>query len=29
MKLFAPLMTGEVRTFPGEQLPEAWEWLKY
>jgi SpoIIAA-like len=28
MKLFAPLMTGESRTFPGEQLPEAWEWIK-
>jgi SpoIIAA-like len=28
MKLFAPLMSGETRTFPGEQLPEAWEWIK-
>jgi hypothetical protein len=28
MKLFAPLMQGETKTFPPEQLPEAWQWLK-
>jgi hypothetical protein len=28
MKLFAPLMQGEMRTFPQEQLPKAWQWLK-
>jgi hypothetical protein len=28
MKLFAPLMKGEVKTFSGDQLPKAWEWLK-
>jgi SpoIIAA-like len=28
MKLFAPLMQGEMKTFPEEHLPEAWEWLK-
>jgi SpoIIAA-like len=28
MKLFAPLMQGEMRTFPPEHLPEAWQWLK-
>jgi hypothetical protein len=28
MKLFAPLMQGEVKIFAGDQLPQAWEWLK-
>jgi SpoIIAA-like len=28
MKLFAPLMAGEARIFHGDQLPEAWEWIK-
>jgi hypothetical protein len=27
-KLFAHVMTGEVKTFPGEQLAAAWEWIK-
>jgi hypothetical protein len=28
MKLFAPLMQGDVKTFSGEKLPQAWEWIK-
>ncbi len=28
MKLFAPLMEGEMKNFPREQLQEAWDWLK-
>jgi hypothetical protein len=28
MKLFSPLLRGELRTFPRSQLQEAWEWLK-
>lgn len=28
MKLFAPLMQGEVKTFPTNQLPNAWEWIR-
>jgi SpoIIAA-like len=28
MKLFAPLMQGDVKTFPGEQLSKAWEWIR-
>ena len=28
LKLFAPLMQGEVRVFSGGQLPEAWEWIR-
>ena len=28
VKLFAYLMKGQVKTFPRDQLPEAWEWLK-
>lgn len=28
MKLFAPLMPGEIKSFPREELPAAWEWLK-
>jgi hypothetical protein len=28
MKLFAPLMKGELKNFPREQLAAAWEWLK-
>jgi hypothetical protein len=27
-KLFAPLMEGDVKTFPGNQLPQAWEWIR-
>jgi hypothetical protein len=27
MKLFAPLMPGDVKVFAGEQLSEAWEWM--
>jgi hypothetical protein len=27
-KLFAHVMPGEVKTFPGEQLAAAWEWIK-
>ena len=28
MKLFAPLMQGEVKTFSGDQLAKAWDWLR-
>jgi hypothetical protein len=28
MKLFAPLMKGEVKVFSGEQLSKAWEWIR-
>jgi hypothetical protein len=28
VKIFAPLMEGEVRTMLGEQLAEAWEWIQ-
>ncbi len=28
MKLFAPLMKGDYKTFAGDQLAEAWEWIK-
>jgi hypothetical protein len=28
MKLFAPLLKGELKSFPREQLSAAWEWLK-
>jgi len=28
MKLFSPLMSGEVKTFSRAQLQEAWEWVK-
>ena len=28
MKLFAPLMKGDVKTFSGDQLPEAWDWIR-
>ena len=28
VKLFAQFMVVEVRTFPDEQLQEAWEWIK-
>ena len=28
MKLFAPLMKGDYQTFSGDQLAEAWEWIK-
>ena len=27
MKLFAPLMKGEVKTFSAGQLSKAWEWI--
>ncbi|MGD0828023.1 MAG: STAS/SEC14 domain-containing protein [Desulfobaccales bacterium] len=27
-KLFTPLMEGEVKTFPSDQLFEAWEWIR-
>jgi hypothetical protein len=28
MKIFAPLMQGDTKVFAGEQLPEAWEWIR-
>jgi hypothetical protein len=28
MKLFTPLMPGEMKSFPREELAAAWEWLK-
>lgn len=28
VKLFAPLMTGDVETFSWDQLPKAWNWIK-
>jgi hypothetical protein len=28
MKLFVPLMKGNVKIFSGEQLSKAWEWIK-
>ena len=28
MKLFAPLMQGDVKNFSGEQLSKAWEWIR-
>jgi SpoIIAA-like len=28
MKLFAPLMKGDVKTFSGEQLSTAWNWIR-
>jgi hypothetical protein len=28
MKLFAPLMKGELKSFSRDQLSAAWEWLK-
>lgn len=28
MKLFAPLMKGDVKIFSGEQLSEAWKWIR-
>jgi hypothetical protein len=28
VKLFSPIMSGEIRTFPREQLQEAWDWVK-
>jgi hypothetical protein len=27
-KAFAPMMQGEVRTFPVDKLDEAWEWVR-
>jgi hypothetical protein len=27
-KFFANLMEGEVKTFAGEQLADAWDWIK-
>jgi len=28
MKLFGPLLEGEMKTFPTEQLSIAWEWIR-
>jgi hypothetical protein len=28
MKFFAPMMAGEIKSFPREQLKEAWDWVK-
>lgn len=28
MKLFAPLMEGDVKTFSDGQLQEAWDWIR-
>ncbi len=28
MKLFGPLMKGEMKTFHADQLTQAWEWLR-
>jgi hypothetical protein len=28
MKLFGPLMEGEMQTFPTDQLSIAWEWVR-
>jgi hypothetical protein len=28
MKIFAPLISGEMKFFPREQAREAWDWLK-
>jgi hypothetical protein len=28
MKLFGPLMEGEMQTFPTNQLSNAWEWIR-
>jgi hypothetical protein len=28
MKLFAPLMKGDVKTFASDQLTQAWEWIR-
>lgn len=28
IKLLAPFMKGEARTFSGEQLKEAWDWIR-
>ena len=28
VKLFAPFMEGEVKTFPSDQLPQAVDWIK-
>ncbi len=28
MKLFGPLMKGELKIFLIDQLPEAWEWIR-
>ena len=28
MKIFAPLMQGDTKVFAGEQLSEAWEWIR-
>ena len=29
IKLLAPIMEGEARTFSGERLQEAWDWVKH
>lgn len=28
MKLFGPLMKGEMQTFPTDQLSKAWDWIR-
>jgi hypothetical protein len=28
MRLFASLMKGDVKTFPSDQLPQAWDWIR-
>ena len=28
LKIFSPLMKGEIKVFPPEQLAQAWEWIK-
>ncbi len=28
MKLFAPLMEGDAKTFSGDHLQEAWNWIR-
>jgi hypothetical protein len=28
MKLFAPLMKGDVKTFPSDRPPRAWRWIR-
>ncbi len=28
MKLFGPLMEGDVKTFSGDQISKAWEWIR-
>jgi len=28
MRLFAPIMSGEMRSFPADQATQAWEWIR-